>query len=211
MPNYMEPRRRRPIDDLLDPGFLPGDGDYQQRPRRHRPVPFLPPTTVVPATPATTTAATTPATATEEESPWVNPFMEVYETTEAGAMERLRKMQDEMAKRFAHRGGYFGGRHAISQAEMAEETGRSLDQLLAQVSLGATEQQYEDWLRGRQEMMSLVSLIPALLGTQTTTPIVEMPQQGAGGLLGNLLGFGAGSFLGPMGGAAGAEIGGRIK
>lgn len=59
----------------------------------------------------------------------------VYETTEAGAMETLEKLQKGMSERFAHRGGYFGGEHAISQAELARGTGTDLNQILANLML----------------------------------------------------------------------------
>jgi len=59
----------------------------------------------------------------------------VYETTEAGAMETLEKLQKGMAEKFAHRGGYFGGEHAMSQAELARGTGTDLNQILANLML----------------------------------------------------------------------------
>lgn len=188
-------RRRRPIDQVLSPDL---------------------PTS--PVTTSTTGQITGPIDEVlgggdnggGETNPWVNPFMEVYETTKAGAMRNLEEMQKDMAERFAHKGGYFGGKHAIGQGEMAAETGAFLDQLLAQTSLGASERQYQDWQRARGETMNLMNLIPILLGAQTTTPFVQQPSQGKGGALGNIAGFGAGSVLGPMGGAIGSNIGGNI-
>ena len=144
-----------------------------------------------------------------EENPWVNPFMEVYEKTKVGAMENLEEMQKSMAERFAHRGGYFGGKHAVAQGEMAAETGTALDQLLAQTELGASEKQYEDWKRARGETMGLMNLIPTLLGTESFQNIVQ-PGQEKGGGLGSLAGGAAGSVLGPMGGAVGSGIGEKI-
>ena len=144
------------------------------------------------------------------ENPWVNPFMEVYEATEAGALRRLDKRQKAMQESFAHRGGYFGGKHAIAQGEMEAETGAYLDQLLAQTQLGASERQYEDWKFAEGQKMNLMNLIPLLLGTGTFENIVQMPGQGAGSMLGSLLGMGAGSVLGPMGGAVGSGIGENI-
>ena len=118
-----------------------------------------------------------------QENPWTNPFMEVYETTKAGAMKNLEEMQKEMAERFAHRGGYFGGKHAISQAELGEKTGTALDQLLSQVSLGASERAYQDWLRARQETMMPFSMISPLLGAQTTQPLITQQPSDLSALL----------------------------
>jgi len=145
-----------------------------------------------------------------ETSPWVNPFMEVYETTKAGAMKNLEDIQKQMGEAFAHKGGYFGGKHAISQAETAAKTGSYLDQLLAETSLGASEREYEDWQRARQEQFMPMNLINMLLGSQTTMPIVQQPSQGKGGAAGSTLGGLAGSFLGPLGTAAGTAAGSAI-
>ena len=120
---------------------------------------------------------------TERINPWTNPFMEVYETTKAGAMKNLEEMQKAMSERFAHRGGYFGGKHAISQAELGEKTGTALDQLLSQVSLGASEREYQDWLRARQETMMPFSMISPLLGAQTTQPLITQQPSDLSALL----------------------------
>lgn len=145
-----------------------------------------------------------------EKNPWVNPFMEVYEATEAGALGRLDKRQKEMAEKFAHRGGYFGGKHAIAQGEMEAETGAYLDKLLAETSLGASERQYQDWQRARGETMGLMNILPLILGTESFQNIVQMPQQGKGGGMGNILGGVAGSVLGPAGAAIGSGLGEKI-
>jgi hypothetical protein len=181
-------RRRRPIDEVLGGGL--------------------------PTSPATTTTPVDEVlsdgggeTTTTEENPWVNPFMEVYEATEAGALRRLDKRQMEMSKKFAHRGGYFGGKHAIAQGEMEAETGAYLDQLLAQTSLGASERQYQDWQRARGETMNLMNLLPLLLGTESFENIVQMPGQDAGSMLGSLLGMGAGAFTGGLGSGLGTSMG----
>lgn len=123
---------------------------------------------------------------TDRISPWTSPFMEVYETTKAGAMKNLEEMQKDMAERFAHRGGYFGGKHAIGQAELGEKTGTALDQLLSQVSLGASEREYQDWLRARQETMMPFNMISNLLGAQTTQPLVTTETSPLAGLLGGV-------------------------
>jgi len=134
-----------------------------------------------PITPPITEPITTPTDAVladtgEYESPWVNPFMEVYETTKTGAMKNLEEMQKDMAERFAHRGGYFGGQHALAQSKLAERTGTALDQLLAKTSLGASEREYQDWLRARQETMSPLNMILNLLGVGGNVPVVTEPQ-----------------------------------
>lgn len=199
MPRDGRNRRRRPLDQVLNPE--------------------LPTSPQATATVRTGGGVTDPVDEVlsddggnggGEENPWVNPFMEVYEATEAGALRRLDKRQEAMSKSFAHRGGYFGGKHAIAQGEMEAETGAYLDKLLAETQLGASERQYQDWQRGRSETMNLMNLLPLLLGTDTFQNIVQMPGQGKGGAVGNVLGAGAGSILGPMGGAIGSNIGGNI-
>ena len=145
-----------------------------------------------------------------ETNPWVNPFMEVYETTKAGSLQNLEEMQKKMAESFAHKGGYFGGKHAISQSDVATKTGTFLDQLLAETELGATKMQYEDWKRAEDQKMNLLNIIPLLLGTESFENIVSQPGQGKGGALGSLAGAGAGSILGPMGGAVGSGMGENI-
>jgi len=194
--------RRRPLDQILNPQL---------------------PTS--PATPATGGVGTTGGITSPvdevladdggngggETNPWVNPFMEVYEATKTGALKNLGDIQKQMSEGFAHRGGYFGGKHAIAQADVASKTGTFLDKLLAETSLGASERQYEDWKRGRGEIMGLLNLIPTLLGTESFENIVSQPGQGKGGALGSLAGAGAGSVLGPMGATIGSETGSRIK
>lgn len=154
---------------------------------------------LTPGLAATMEAMQTPGTAQEPQAvnPWENPFMEVYETTKTGAMKNLEEMQKGMAERFAHRGGYFGGEHAISQAELGEKTGTALDQLLSQVSLGASERAYQDWLRARQETMMPFNMISPLLGQQTTQPLVTQQPSAWGGIA---------SAIGP---ALGATIKGK--
>lgn len=128
-------------------------------------------------------------------NPWVNPFMEVYETTKTGAMKNLEEMQKDMAERFAHRGGYFGGEHAIGQAEMATKTGTALDQLLAKTSLGASERAYQDWLRARQETMMPFNMISPLLGQQTTQPLITQ-QPSSWGAIASAIGPALGAAIG---------------
>ncbi len=142
-----------------------------------------------------------------EENPWVNPFMEVYEKTKAGALTNLADIQKQMGESFAHRGGYFGGKHAVAQGEVAARTGSYLDQLLAETELGASERQYEDWKRGREETMNLANLIPTLLNSELFQNIVQMPGGGIGEVLGTLLGTGAGAFAGGAGSAIGGNVG----
>lgn len=185
MPRDGRNRRRRPIDQLLSPDL-----------------PTSPATTATGGvgttgqitSPIDTVLDDTGGNGGDEANPWVNPFMEVYETTKAGALQNLEEMQKKMAESFAHRGGYFGGKHAIAQGEMAAETGTALDQLLAQTELGASERQYEDWKFAEGQKMNLMNLIPALLGTGTFENIVQMPGQSAGSMLGSILGMGAGGL-----------------
>lgn len=146
----------------------------------------------------------------DDENPWVNPFMEVYERTKAGALTNLADIQSQIGKSFAHRGGYFGGTHAIAQGDVAAKTGSYLDQLLAETQLGATEKEYEEWVRARGETLSIANLIPMLLNSETFQNIVQMPGQGKGGALGSLAGAGAGSVLGPMGATIGSGVGENI-
>jgi len=188
---------------------------------------------------------------------------DVYEATKAGAMENLADLQKQMGESFAHRGGYFGGRHALAQSKLAEQTANPLNQLLGQLNLqgfegdianrltaaggltglagtqrgiessllgdvmgggqmlterelqnrqlyqGASDRAYQDWTRARQERMMPANLISSLLGAQTQMPAFQQPSQ-SGGLLGNLLGFGAGSILGPMGATIGSGLGGKV-
>lgn len=194
-----ERRRQRPIDAVLGPPSQPA------------------------STPGPVTGSDSPIDAllgegvlgegevtASEENPWVNPFMEVYEATEAGALRRLDKRQKKMSESFAHRGGYFGGEHAIAQGEMEAETGSYLDKLLAETSLGASERQYEDWKFAESQKMGLMNLIPTLLGSETFQNIVQMPGQGKGGGVGNIAGGVAGSVLGPAGAAVGSGIGENI-
>ena len=150
---------------------------------------------VAPKIPGTTTQPGMPGTPQEPSTvnPWVNPFMEVYETTKTGAMKNLEEMQKSMSERFAHRGGYFGGKHSIAQAELGEKTGTALDQLLAQTSLGASERAYQDWVRARQETMMPFNMISPLLGAQTTQPLITQSQSPWGGIA---------SAIGPALGAA---------
>jgi len=135
-------------------------------------------------------------------NPWENPFMEVYETTKTGAMKNLEEMQKKMQESFAHRGGYFGGQHAIAQAELGEKTGTALDQLLSQVSLGASERAYQDWLRARQETMMPFNMVGPLLGQQTTQPLVTQQPSAWGGIA---------SAIGPALGAAIGKSSERFK
>jgi len=181
--------RRRPLDRILNPQL--------------------------PTSPATSTGPVDEVLGEDggngggETNPWVNPFMEVYKKTKAGAMTNLADIQKQMGESFAHKGGYFGGKHAIAQGETAARTGTALDQLLAQTELGASERQYQDWQRAENQKMGLMNLIPMLLGTDTFQNIVQMPGQGAGSLIGSLLGIGAGSFAGGAGSAMGSNVGGK--
>ena len=50
-------------------------------------------------------------------------------------MQNLADLQKQMGESFAHRGGYFGGQHALAQAKLAERTASPLNQLLGQLNL----------------------------------------------------------------------------
>lgn len=189
----MSPAIAQPLDKILNAPLptMPGTATSLQ-PKIGTAGPLMPGTPQVPPTGGITGVATPrtgppPSSLLDAmlgggevtpppENPWTNPFMEVYETTKAGGMQNLEEMQKDMAERFAHRGGYFGGKHAISQAKLAEKTGTSLDQLLSQVSLGASERAYQDWLRARQETMMPFNMISPLLGQQTTQPLITQDQ-----------------------------------
>lgn len=196
-----ERRRQRPIDAVLNPQL-----------------PALPQTTGTVTSPGTITGPVSPIdevlgggeVTTGEENPWVNPFMEVYEKTKTGAMANLADIQKQMSESFAHRGGYFGGKHAISQANVATKTGTFLDQLLAETELGASERQYEDWKFAEGQKMNLMNLLPLLLGTNTFENLVPMLGQGKGGAAGSAAGGLLGSFLGPVGTAAGTAAGSAL-
>ena len=140
----------------------------------------------------------------DDENPWVNPFMEVYEATKAGALTNLADIQSQIGKSFAHRGGYFGGKHSITQGEVAARTGSYLDQLLAETQLGASEREYEDWKRARGETMNLANLIPLLLGTDTFENIVSEAGPGVAELLAGI----AGNYAGGAGASKGSVPGG---
>jgi len=162
-------RRRRPLDQILNPQLptsplTTGDGGQVSIPGGEPPL-----------TPLDDVLDDTGGNGGGVEDPWINPFMEVYETTEVAAMKRLEEMQKSMAESFAHRGGYFGGKHAIAQGEMAAKTGSYLDQLLAETKMGATEKSYEAWRESRGEFMNLISLIPSLIGSETFENIIQMP------------------------------------
>lgn len=198
--------RRRPIDDLLGPQstFAPKARGIGSRKPKEGQTGFR--NLKQGQTPVDAVLGGGEAPVSEE-NPWTNPFMEVYETTKAGAMTNLEEMQKSMAEKFAHRGGYFGGKHAIGQAEMATKTGTALDQLLSQTALGAEQMQYEDWKRAEAQKMNLMNLIPLLLGTETSENIVQMPGQGTSSMFGNLLGMGAGAFTGGLGSGLGTSMG----
>jgi len=65
---------------------------------------------------------------------------DVYGATKTGAMQNLADMQDMMAERFSHRGGYFGGKHGVAQSDLARKTGSGLDQLLAGLNMQGFQQ-----------------------------------------------------------------------
>lgn len=97
-------------------------------------------------------------------SPYSEPFRkQVYEATREEALANLERMQKEMARRFAHTGGYFGGKHALAQAELARGTGLDLAKLLAELNLRGLEQ---DVASRFQAGTGLSGLAPLLTGLQ---------------------------------------------
>lgn len=64
------------------------------------------------------------------------PFRQnVYQATQAGAMQNYDTARRNLATKFSERGGYFGGGHSIAQAKLANETSNSLNQILAGLNL----------------------------------------------------------------------------
>jgi len=64
------------------------------------------------------------------------PFRQnVYQATQAGAMQNYDTARRNLATKFSERGGYFGGGHSIAQAKLAGETSNSLNQILAGLNL----------------------------------------------------------------------------
>ncbi len=135
-----------------------------------------------------------------EENPYLDQFMEVYEATKVGELANLADIQKQMSESFAHKGGYFGGKHAIAQSNLAAKSKNYLDQLLAETQLDASERQYEDWKRAREETMNLANLIPLLLDTEMFENIVSEAGPGASELLAGILG----EYAGGVGGGKGS-------
>ncbi len=59
----------------------------------------------------------------------------VYDPTKAEAESLLATSQKQMADKFSHRGGYFGGTHAIAQSDLADKSNRGLASLLGNLNL----------------------------------------------------------------------------
>ena len=60
----------------------------------------------------------------------------VYQPVEERALTNLERASKGLGERFAHRGGFFGGKHAIAQGEMGERVLSSLSEVLANLNLG---------------------------------------------------------------------------
>ena len=58
----------------------------------------------------------------------------VYGATAAGALQNYGNMQRQLAEKFSQRGGYFGGTHSMAQAQLANQTNTSLNELLANLN-----------------------------------------------------------------------------
>lgn len=129
----------------------------------------------------------------------------------------LQGFQGDVANRLAASqglGGLAGTQRGIESSLLDDVMGGG--QMLTQRELqnrelyqGASDRAYQDWQRARQERLMPLQGIMAMLGMPTQTPVVQMPQQSGSGLLGNLLGMGAGAFTGGFGGAAGQALGGK--
>lgn len=59
----------------------------------------------------------------------------VYQPVEERALTNLEKAQKMLGEKFAHRGGFFGGKHAIAQGEMGAQVLNPLSELLANLNL----------------------------------------------------------------------------
>jgi hypothetical protein len=108
----------------------------------------------------------------------------VYDPTKTEALRNLESSQQKMATQFGHRGGYFGGAHAIGQGEMATGTQNALSQLLGGMQqqaykediglkTSAYDKAYQDWVRARSETMAPLNLLPTMLGKQTMENVVQ--------------------------------------
>lgn len=60
---------------------------------------------------------------------------EVYGATKTKAMDLLGEMQKGLAEKFTHRGGFFGGTHAMAQSDLARGVGQDLNEILANLNL----------------------------------------------------------------------------
>jgi hypothetical protein len=59
----------------------------------------------------------------------------VYNSTAAGALQNYDLMRKNLAENFSQRGGYFGGANSLAQAQLANQTSNSLNQLLSGLNL----------------------------------------------------------------------------
>ncbi len=96
-----------------------------------------------------------------------SPFSEafrrsVYEATKEGAMLNLEDMQIEMARKFAQRGGYFGGQHALAQAELGRRTATDLNQILSQLMLEGWKEDIANRFTASAGMQQVIPLMRSM-------------------------------------------------
>lgn len=99
---------------------------------------------------------------------------QVYRPVEERAFTNLERAQNMLGERFAHRGGFFGGRHAIAQGEMAAQTLNPLSQILTNLNLSGFQGDIASRMEGAAGLESM-----------------GRTQQAIGGdILGNIMGGG---------------------
>lgn len=80
---------------------------------------------------------------------------EVYDATRDTALEDLERTQKLLATKFSNYGGYFGGRHALSQALLADKTLGGLRQTLADLNLSGFNQDVNTRMGASQGLTGL--------------------------------------------------------
>lgn len=86
----------------------------------------------------------------------------VYEPTKEEAFVNLERAQKEMARKFASQGGYFGGKHALAEAELARGTISDLNRLLAELELRGYEEDIASKFRAAEGMRRVPSELRGL-------------------------------------------------
>lgn len=88
---------------------------------------------------------------------------QVYEPTREEALLNLERAQKEMARKFASKGGYFGGRHALAEAELARGTLSDLNRLLGELQLEGHKEDISTRFAGAR---GLEGITPTLRGLE---------------------------------------------